>query len=65
MNRKDLQAYTLVGSTRNNPVLDPLDVPNHDNRLCIKNSKFKICDEKQNQLVRWDEIGLIAILCHK
>ena len=36
MNRKDLQALTLVGSTRDNPVLDPLDVLHLDNRLYIQ-----------------------------
>ena len=33
MNRKDLQALTLVGPTRNNPVLDPLAVLHLDNQL--------------------------------
>ena len=37
VNRKDLQALTLMGPTRNNLVLDPLAVPHLDNRLymCI------------------------------
>ena len=33
VNRKDLQALTLVRPTRNNLVLDPLAVLNLDNRL--------------------------------
>ena len=31
VNRKDLQALTLVGPTRNNPVLDPLAELSLDN----------------------------------
>ena len=33
VNRKDLGALTLVGPTTDNPVLDPLAVPDLDNRL--------------------------------
>ena len=33
MNRKDLQALTLVGPSRDNQVLDPLAVLHLDNRL--------------------------------
>ena len=39
-NRKDLQALTLVGPTRENPVLDPLAVLHLDNWLCMKNSRI-------------------------
>ena len=35
MIRKDLQALTLVGPTRENPVLDPLAVQHLDNLLYI------------------------------
>ena len=33
VNRKDVQASTLVGLTQENPALDPLAVLNLDNRL--------------------------------
>ena len=36
MSKKDLQALTLVGPKRNNPVLDSLAVLNLDNRLHVK-----------------------------
>ena len=39
-NRKDLQASTLVGLTRENPVLDPLAVVHLDNQLYILNSSI-------------------------
>ena len=35
MNRKDLRALTLVGPTRNNPVLDPLAELHLDNQQSI------------------------------
>ena len=35
VNRKDLRALTLVGPTRDNPVLDPLVVIHLDNQLYI------------------------------
>ena len=33
--RKDLQALTLSGPPRENPVLDPLAVLHLDNQLCV------------------------------
>ena len=36
MNRKDLQALTLDGPTRDNIVLDPLAVQHLDNQLCMQ-----------------------------
>ena len=33
VNRKDLRALTLVGPTRDNPLLDPLAALHLDNRL--------------------------------
>ena len=35
MNRKELRALTLVGPTRDNPVLEPLAVLHINNRLYI------------------------------
>ena len=35
MNKKDLQALTLVGLTRENPASDPLHVQHIDNQLYI------------------------------
>ena len=36
MNRKDLQALTLLGSTTDNPVLDPLAVLHQDNLIYMR-----------------------------
>ena len=41
VNRKDLQALTLLGPTQNNPVLDPLAVLHHDNQLYISTQSIK------------------------
>ena len=40
MNRKDLQALSLVGSTWKNPVLDPLAVLHLNNRLFINRNSL-------------------------
>ena len=44
MNRKDLQALTLVGPTRNNLELDPLAVLHLDNKL-FRNGVMQICQK--------------------
>ena len=36
VNRKNLQALTLVGATRENQLLDPLTVQHLDNQLLMK-----------------------------
>ena len=48
VNRKDLQASTLVGITQENPELDPLCVQHFDNRLCAsKTLNFKVSSLKK------------------
>ena len=47
-NRKDLQALTLAGPTRNNPALDPLAVLHLDNGLFTKPSSFIVFQRASN-----------------
>ena len=46
VNRKDFQALTLVGTTRNNPILDPLAVIHLDNLPYIYNILLLFCNFK-------------------
>ena len=48
MNRIDLPALTLVGPTGTSPVLDPLAVLRHDNRLQMWVCVFSLSDKYAN-----------------